>query len=85
MSSNNYSGPKFNTMTIFSVLAAFIVPPVGVVLAYIARRQIRATGERGYRLTDFALSVGFILSFFYLIGLVFGWQAVSALSGFMGG
>ena len=80
MSSNSYSNPKINTMSIIAVIAAFTVSPVGVVLAYIARKQIRASGERGYILTRFALYVGTLFTVTYPIGIIFGWQAASMVS-----
>lgn len=80
MSSNGYSNPKINTMAIIAVIAAFTVSPVGVVLAYIARKQIRASGECGYILTRFALYVGSSFTVIYLIGIIFGWQAASMVS-----
>ena len=80
MSNNSYSSPKINTMAIIAVIAAFTVSPVGVVLAYIARRQIRASGERGDILARFALYVGTTFTVIYLIGIIFGWQAASLVS-----
>jgi hypothetical protein len=82
VSYSTQSGTKTNTMAVLALLAALTISPVGIVLAYIARKQIRASGERGFILTRFALYLGYGFSFFYLIAIVFGVEAASRVAEF---
>jgi hypothetical protein len=52
-------------------LAVFVLPPLGVYFGYVARRQIRETGERGIELAQAAIVAGWILTGLMGIGLLF--------------
>jgi hypothetical protein len=47
-----------------------LVPPLGIVLGYMARSKIRDTGERGDGLALAALVVGYIETAILIIALV---------------
>lgn len=40
-------GPPTNTMAIISLVLAFVFAPAGLILGFIARKQIKETGEGG--------------------------------------
>lgn len=56
-----------NTLSWLSVVTAFVVSPVAIVLGAIARRQIARTGERGKGLATTGLALGIV---FTLMGIV---------------
>lgn len=56
-----------NTLSWLSVVTAFVVSPVAIVLGAIARRQIARTGERGKGLATTGLALGIV---FTLMGVV---------------
>ncbi|MEJ2867033.1 DUF4190 domain-containing protein [Actinomycetospora sp. OC33-EN08] len=59
--------PPLNTLSWLSVVAAFVVSPVAIVLGAISRRQIARTGERGKGLATTGLALGIV---FTLMGIV---------------
>jgi hypothetical protein len=58
--------PPLNTLSWLSVVVAFIVSPVAIVLGVIARRQIARTGERGRGLATLGTVLGAVFS---LVGI----------------
>lgn len=58
--------PPLNTLAWVSVVAAFVVSPVAVVLGLVARRQIARTGERGRGLALVGTILGAVFS---LVGI----------------
>ncbi|WP_433801380.1 DUF4190 domain-containing protein [Actinomycetospora sp. CA-084318] len=56
-----------NTLSWLSVVAAFVVSPVAIVLGAISRRQIARTGERGRGLATTGIALGIV---FTLMGIV---------------
>ncbi len=62
------SGQPTNTLAIIALIAAFVVPPAGIICGIIARRQIRQTGEAGDGLALAAIIVG---SAYVVLGLMF--------------
>ena len=58
------NNPRTNTFAIASIPAGLLLPPVGLALGHLARKQIRATGEKG---AQFAL-IGLTLAYLTLIG-----------------
>jgi tellurite resistance protein TehA-like permease len=51
--------PGVNTMAIAGLVFAFLLPPIGIVMAHIAKSQIRRTQERGRGLAIAALVIGY--------------------------
>lgn len=64
-----YGPPPTNTMAILSLIFAFVFAPVGIVLGFIARRQIRETGEQGdgIALAGLIISIAFTALFVLLV------------------
>lgn len=54
------SGGPTNTMAIIALVAAFVVSPVGLVLGYLARKQIDQSGEAGRGFATAAIVLGWI-------------------------
>jgi hypothetical protein len=48
-----------NPLSIISLPMALVFPPAGIGLAYLARAEIRRTGERGRGLSTAALVLGY--------------------------
>ncbi|HET9996656.1 MAG TPA: DUF4190 domain-containing protein [Nocardioides sp.] len=69
-----------NTMAILALVFAFVVPPAGIVLGAMARKQIRQTGEEGDGLALAGLIVGAIVTGFYLLIIVFWIVAFASLT-----
>jgi hypothetical protein len=66
------AGPRpTNTMAILSLVMAFVFAPAGLVLGFVARRQIRQTGEEGDGLALAAIIVGGIFTALFVLALVF--------------
>ena len=59
-----------NTMAIIALVMAFVFAPVGLVLGFIARRQIRETGEEGDGLALAGIIIGGIFTALYVLLLV---------------
>ncbi|MCD2188687.1 DUF4190 domain-containing protein [Actinomycetospora soli] len=59
--------PPLNTLSWLSVVSAFVVSPVAIVLGAISRRQIARTGERGRGLATTGIALGIV---FTLMGIV---------------
>lgn len=58
---------KTNVLAIVGLVLAFIVPLVGVILGFVARSQIKRTGEKGSGLALAAIIVGLA---FIVIGII---------------
>jgi hypothetical protein len=56
---------RTNVMAIVSFVAAFVVPVAGLVLGYMAKNQIRRTGEEGRGLATAGIWIG-------MAGTIFG-------------
>ncbi|MDL5157878.1 DUF4190 domain-containing protein [Actinomycetospora termitidis] len=59
--------PPLNTLSWLSVVSAFVVSPVAIVLGAISRRQIARTGERGKGLATTGIALGIV---FTIMGIV---------------
>jgi len=60
--------PKTNTLAIVAlVCAVFCFPLIGAVLGYVARNQIRESGEGGEGLATAAIYVGVIFTVLYAL------------------
>jgi len=62
-----------NVMAILSLIFAFVLAPLGIVFGYIAKSQIRRTGEGGNGLATAGLVLGWI---FTVLGILSGILAV---------
>lgn len=59
--------PPLNTLSWLSVVSAFVISPVAIVLGAISRRQIARTGERGRGLATTGIALGIV---FTIMGVV---------------
>lgn len=62
---------KTNTMAIIALVLAFIFPLIGLILAIVAKSQIKKTGEGGDGLATAALILSIIFLVLEFIWLVF--------------
>jgi Domain of unknown function (DUF4190) len=65
--------PPTNTMAILSLVFAFVVPILGIVFGYMAKKQIRERGEGGAGLAKAGLILGYIfaaLTLLYAIAVI---------------
>jgi len=65
--------PPTNTMAILSLVFAFVVPILGIVFGYMAKKQIRERGEGGAGLAKAGLILGYIfaaLTLLYVIAVI---------------
>jgi hypothetical protein len=67
-------------MAIAALVTALVIPPVGLILGIIARRQIRETGEEGDGLALAGVIVGAIATGFYALLIVVWIIAFASLS-----
>lgn len=61
---------KTNVLAIVGIILAFFVPLVGVILGFVARSQIKRTGEKGSGLALAAIIVGLAIIVIYVIGVI---------------
>ena len=59
---------RTNVLAIVALVAAFVVPLVGIICGHIALSQIKRTGERGRALAIWALVLGYLG---ILLGIVY--------------
>jgi len=72
------SVPGYNVLAIIAFVAAFVVPLIlPIVLGYIARGQIRRTGEQGAGLALAAIILGWIFTGFFVLFVALGVLAAS--------
>lgn len=65
--------PRANSMAVAALILAFLFPFIGLVLGYIARSQIRRTGEGGGGLATAAIVIGWIwVASLVVIGISLG-------------
>jgi uncharacterized protein YacL len=67
---------KTNVLAIVGIILAFFVPLVGVILGFVARSQIKRTGEKGSGLALAAIIIGLA---FIVIGIII--SVVLAIAG----
>jgi hypothetical protein len=70
-----------NRLAVVSLVTAFILPLVATVLAHLALRQLRSTGERGQSLALTAAVIGYLVT---IIGVIVIAQYVVGLTGMPG-
>ena len=61
---------KTNVLAIVGIILAFFVPLVGVILGFVARSQIKRTGEKGSGLALAAIIIGLAIIVIYVIGFI---------------
>jgi hypothetical protein len=54
--------PGINTMAVAALVFSVLLPPVGVVMGHVAKRQIRRTQESGATIASVALLVGYTIT-----------------------
>ncbi|MEV0155270.1 DUF4190 domain-containing protein [Micromonospora sp. NPDC050686] len=69
-----------NVLAILSLVFAFVFSPAGIVLGYLAKRQIRQTGEEGDQLATWGLILGFVFTGLGLLACC-GWLAFAVWAG----
>lgn len=62
--------PATNTLAIVALVLAFVFTPAGLVCGYIARNQIRRTGEGGRGLALAAIIIGWIWVAFIVLAII---------------
>lgn len=74
-----YAAPPTNTMAILALVFAFVFAPVGVVLGFLARKQIKETGEAGDGLALAGIIVGGIFTALIIIYIIFLFVVIAAV------
>ena len=74
-------GAATNGFAIASLVCAFLCSPLGLIFGFVARSQIRQTGEAG----DGLALAGIIVSAVFLIGTIIAWIAVATMVTSVGG
>jgi hypothetical protein len=69
-------------MAILAIVFAFVFSPLGIVFGFIARSQIRQTGEQGDGLALAGIIVGFISIAFVVLAFIIFLGAASTVVGY---
>jgi len=72
--------PGTNVMAILALVGAFVLAPLGIVFGYIAKKQIKETGEQGEGLANVGLILGYIFTGLAVLGCCIGLIAIIAAS-----
>jgi len=72
--------PGTNVMAILSLIGAFVLAPLGIIFGYIAKKQIKETGEQGEGLANVGLILGYIFTGLAVLGCCIGLIAIIAAS-----
>jgi len=59
-----------NTLAIIALIAAFVLPPAGIVVGHIALGQIKRTGEAGHGLALWGTILGYLFTIAYVMFFV---------------
>ncbi|HWR85487.1 MAG TPA: DUF4190 domain-containing protein [Rhodoglobus sp.] len=59
-----------NVLAIIALIAAFVVAPVGIILGFIARNQIKTSGEGGDGLAKAGIIIGIVFTVLGLLGII---------------
>jgi hypothetical protein len=70
--------PGTNVMAILSLIGAFVFAPLGIVFGYIAKRQIKESGEQGEGLANIGLILGYVFTGLAVLGCCIGLIAIIA-------
>jgi Domain of unknown function (DUF4190) len=73
-----------NVMAILSLIFAFVLAPLGIIFGYVAKRQIRRTGEGGNGLATAGLVFGWIFTVAGVLSAIFAaiWAGDSGTPGY---
>jgi peptidyl-prolyl cis-trans isomerase B (cyclophilin B) len=63
-------GATTNVLAIISLIAAFVIAPLGIILGFIAQNQIKTTGEGGAGLAKAGIILGIVFTVLGLIGII---------------
>ncbi len=71
--------PATNTMAILSLIFAFVVSPLGLVFGFVAKSQIKRTGESGDGLALAGIIIGGLFTALYVVLIVFWFILAAAI------
>jgi Domain of unknown function (DUF4190) len=60
-----------NVMAILSLIFAFVLAPLGIIFGYVAKSQIRRTGEGGNGLATAGLVLGWVFTIAGVLSIIF--------------
>jgi hypothetical protein len=66
------AAPPTNVLAIISLIAAFVIAPVGIILGFIDQNQIKTTGEGGAGLAKAGIILGIVFTVLYVLFIVLG-------------
>jgi hypothetical protein len=72
------AAPPTNTMAILALIFGIIIAPLGIVFGFIARSQIRRTGESGDGMALAGIIVGAFFTLIFIVYIIFIVVVVSA-------
>ncbi|MFZ2964900.1 MAG: DUF4190 domain-containing protein [Rhodoglobus sp.] len=61
-----------NVLAIISLIAAFVIAPVGIILGFIAQNQIKTSGEGGAGLAKAGIILGIVFTVLYVLFIIIG-------------
>ena len=73
------AGPRTNTLAIIALIAAFVIAPAGIIIGFIAKGQIKQTGEAGSGLATAGIVIGFIITALYIIGIIVSFASLALI------
>ncbi|SNT61358.1 protein of unknown function [Asanoa hainanensis] len=59
---------RTSVMAILALVLGILIPPAGIVLGHIAKKQLRTSGEDGAGLATAGLIIGYVLTGLYILG-----------------
>jgi hypothetical protein len=59
-----------NVLAIISLIAAFVLAPLGIILGFIAQNQIKTTGEGGAGLAKAGIILGIVFTVLGILGII---------------
>ena len=76
--------PKTNTLSIVALILGFVAAPIGIILGFVALNQIKTSGEGGRGLALTGIIAGFVITAFYIIGIILYFITLASLAGISG-
>ena len=70
---------KTNVLAILSLIGGFVIPLIGIILGFIALKQIKTSGEGGHGLAVGGIIVGFIVGALQILIVVLSFVLPLAL------
>lgn len=65
-----FSVQRTNALAVGALICAFILPPLGIVLACVAVHQINRSGEKGRTMAGWAIVLGYIFSILAIAAII---------------